>query len=69
VVFCIKYGKPYKLIDISLVDCDLASRAIRDFIDSHHIAVLNVAGPRLSSCPAICGYVKEVIKSALKQST
>jgi hypothetical protein len=69
VVFCIKYGKPYKLIDISLVDCDLASRAIRDFIDSHHIAVLNVAGPRLSSCPAIYGYAKEVIKSALKPST
>ncbi|WP_036243256.1 putative molybdenum carrier protein [Methylobacter luteus] len=69
VVFCIKSGKPYKLIDISLVDRDSAAKTIRDFIDSHHIAVLNVAGPRLSSCPAIYGYVKEVIKNALKKST
>jgi hypothetical protein len=66
--FCMQFHKPYKLIDISLVGCGLASKVICDFIESHHIAVLNVAGPRQSSCPAIYAYVKEVIKNAIKQS-
>ncbi len=66
--FCMQFHKPYKLIDISLVGCGLASKVICDFIESHDIAVLNVAGPRQSSCPAIYAYVKEDIKNAIKQS-
>jgi hypothetical protein len=66
--FCVQLHKPYKLIDISLVDCGQASKVIYDFIESHYIAVLNVAGPRLSSCPAIYAYVKAVIKNTIKQS-
>ncbi|WP_036251809.1 putative molybdenum carrier protein [Methylobacter sp. BBA5.1] len=69
VVFCIKYGKPYKLIDISLVDCERASEAVHEFINRHDINVLNVAGPRMSSCPAIYAYVREVIKTVIKKST
>ncbi|WAK01246.1 putative molybdenum carrier protein [Methylobacter sp. YRD-M1] len=67
--FCMQIHKPHKLIDISLVGCGPASKAIRDFINDYHIAVLNVAGPRLSSCPGIYAYVKEVIKNAIKQQT
>jgi hypothetical protein len=59
---------PPDIINISLVACNSASKAIRDFVNSHHIAVLDVAGPRLSSGPAIYAYAKPVIKNAVKES-
>jgi hypothetical protein len=69
VVFCIKAGKPYKLIDIDLVDSQIATKVIVEFIEINKISILNVAGPRQSSCPAIYSYVKDVISSVIKKST
>ena len=69
VVFCIKQGKPYKLIDIELVEVNLAARSLFDFINTNKIHVLNVAGPRLSGCPQIYDYVKKVVGLVIQQST
>jgi hypothetical protein len=69
VVFCIKLAKPYKLIDIDLVTRELAVEVITDFIKQNNVAVLNVAGPRLSNCPTIYSYVYDVIKGVLEKST
>ncbi|WP_198043805.1 putative molybdenum carrier protein [Ketobacter nezhaii] len=56
--FCIKQGKPYKLIDIEMIDEVRAAQSLQAFITDHHIEVLNVAGPRHSGCPAMYSYVK-----------
>lgn len=66
-VFCIKTGRPYKLIDISLVEVDAAAKAIITFIETHNIGILNVAGPRLSRCAAIYDYVKGVVCSVITE--
>jgi hypothetical protein len=66
VVFCIECAKPYKLIDISLIGPTASAKAINEFIISNNISVLNVAGPRLSGCPAIYSYVKKVIRALIK---
>jgi hypothetical protein len=69
VAFCIKAGKPYKLIDIDLVNIDIAANKTLQFVSDHKIKVLNVAGPRLSGCPAIYDFVKNTIKVVISKST
>jgi len=65
-LFCIKLKKPYRLIDINLAGEKSAATALLNFITDNNIETLNVAGPRLSSCPAIYPYVKKVISQILK---
>jgi hypothetical protein len=64
--FCIKTKKPYKLIDISLVDWEQAVAAIQTFIDEFTVETLNVAGPRASGCIAIYDYVKTVVVEVIQ---
>lgn len=52
-VFCVRHRKPYKLIDIELIDPPLVAEVLRAFIREFDISVLNVVGPRASSCPAM----------------
>lgn len=68
-LYCIKKEKPYKLIDIDLVNIDVASDKVVSFIHHHKVRVLNVAGPRMSDCPGIYAYVKRVIKKTIKKSS
>lgn len=65
-LFCIKAKKPYKLIDINLVDWEKAVVAIETFIDEFTIETLNVAGPRASGCLTIYDYVKTVIARVIQ---
>ena len=71
-VFCIEYKKPYKLIDISLVQESLAASALldfieRDFIERKVVKILNVAGSRASESLKIYAYVKTVISEVLQK--
>ena len=59
--FCIKAGKPCELIDISLVNTNIAIDLIRNFIHYKQIKVLNVAGPREGGCANIYSFVKTVM--------
>ncbi len=61
VSLCAKLNNPYKLIDIDLVSTQLAAEEIMAFANENNIEVLNVAGPRLSKCPAMYPFVKEAI--------
>ncbi|MGM0833508.1 MAG: YpsA SLOG family protein [Pseudomonadota bacterium] len=67
-LFCIQQSKPYKLIDIELIDPLHAAMLIADFVHDRHINVLNVAGPRASTCPVMYAYVKQTIELVIKQS-
>ncbi|MBK6617252.1 MAG: putative molybdenum carrier protein [Nitrosomonas sp.] len=69
VAFCIKAGKPYKLIDIDIVNVDIAANRTLLFVNDHTIKVLNAAGPRQSGCPAIYEFVKKTIKLVISKST
>ncbi|RFA30824.1 hypothetical protein CAI21_04815 [Alkalilimnicola ehrlichii] len=69
VLFCIRQGKPYKLIDIALVEPGRAAELLLDFVRDFDVATLNVAGPRASACPAIYDYVKHVIRLVIQRST
>lgn len=65
-LFCIKASKPYKLIDISLVDADTAVKAIQGFVDQFAIEVLNMAGPRASSSSSMYDYVRAVTAGVIR---
>lgn len=67
VAFCIKHKKPYKLIDIDLIEHELATESLQKFIIDYDIEILNVAGPRHSQCPEIYNYVKSVITLLLEK--
>ncbi|TGG95592.1 hypothetical protein E4656_04045 [Natronospirillum operosum] len=69
VLFCIRQGKPYKLIDIELVEPDRAAELLTSFVRQYSVDVLNVAGPRSSSCPRIYDYVKQAISLVIQKST
>ncbi|MAN53106.1 MULTISPECIES: putative molybdenum carrier protein [unclassified Marinimicrobium] len=68
VLFCIKQKKPYKLIDIQLIDPRRSAEVLSRFIENFGISTLNVAGPRASSCPEIYDHVKQSITLVLRES-
>ncbi|WP_457942295.1 YpsA SLOG family protein [Vreelandella alkaliphila] len=67
-LFCIQQSKPYKLIDIELIDPLHAAMLLADFVHDRNISILNVAGPRASTCPVMYAYVKQAIELVIKQS-
>lgn len=66
---CIRAKKPYLLLDIDLVDQDKAVEALKRFVLEKGIQILNVAGPRASSCPPVYGFVTAVISGLLQRAT
>lgn len=68
VLFCIKQGKPYKLIDTALVEPPRAAELLISFVRERDVKILNVAGPRSSGCPTMYGYVKQVIDRVIRQA-
>lgn len=66
--FCIRLNKPYKLIDISLIDSEKAATALVEFANKLQVETLNVAGPRASSHPGMYDYVKQTIFKTLTVS-
>lgn len=63
--YCLNATKPYLLIDASEFATTRAADRIRDFIASHAIKRLNIAGPRASHEPAVYPYVKNAMSIAL----
>jgi predicted Rossmann-fold nucleotide-binding protein len=61
VAFCTSHGKPHLLIDSGALAPAAAAQRLREFVDRHRIAALNVAGPRASKQPAIYAYAYAVI--------
>ena len=68
-LLCIKLKKPYKLIDIDLVDVALAAEKILSFASENQIETLNIAGPRSSKCPTMYPYVKCSLNQVLRDAT
>ncbi len=60
-----KINKPVLKIDLSRVLPDDAVKLLLDFIDSHNIRILNVAGPRLSIDPEIYKAAYSLIRAIL----
>lgn len=67
--FCIRQKKPYKLIDIELVDPARAADILGRFVCDVDIGVLNVAGPRESLCPGIYDHVRQTLSRVLEEGT
>jgi hypothetical protein len=65
---CALEKKPYVLVDAQRLSVEEAVRAVRGFVEDHHIAVLNVAGPRASGWAEGYGFTLEVIRSLLAGS-
>jgi hypothetical protein len=66
--FCMKKGKPYKLIDGEEISVERAVVLLSDFIEEKAIRVLNVAGPRASRNPLAYGYTRAVVEGVLRGS-
>jgi hypothetical protein len=58
-------GRPLLHLDLDLPNAN-PEAAIRDFVARHRIAVLNVAGPRASSCAGIAEDVRGLLVDALR---
>tara|TARA_R110002110_G_scaffold114322_5_gene283605 strand:+ start:7085 stop:7558 length:474 start_codon:yes stop_codon:yes gene_type:complete len=58
-------GKPCLVVDPEPAERESAARCIRDWLDRAGIRVLNVAGPRESSCPGIAARAEAVVGAVL----
>jgi hypothetical protein len=63
---CIKHDVPCLLIDGALLDIGRAADEISRFIDSRHIKLLNVAGPRASNHAGAYEYTYNVLSAVLQ---
>ena len=62
--FASRYNKP--CVHISQTgDGDAAPNKLRDFVQKHGIKILNIAGPRSSTEPAIVAFTKSVLQAVL----
>ncbi|MCM2131075.1 putative molybdenum carrier protein [Larsenimonas rhizosphaerae] len=68
VLFCIRQGRPYKLIDIHLIMPDQAAALLIDFINDFNVEVLNVAGPGAGNCPEMYTHVKQTMSLFIRQA-
>ena len=65
-VCCVQRGKPYQLIDAREVSIARAAALALQFIDSHDISVLNVAGPRESDWEGAGEYTARVLDEVIQ---
>lgn len=66
--FCIKRGRPYKLIDGDEVPVERAIVLLSRFIAARSVKMLNVAGPRASSKRQAYAYAYAVVEGMLRRS-
>ena len=64
VQFAMNHKKPYLHLSKSM-DGDSAAVKLRQFLEQNQIKILNVAGPRSSTEPAVEEFVKSVLAAAL----
>jgi len=65
--FCMKQGRPYRLVDGDEIRPGRAAALLADFIADRGVRVLNVAGPRASRKPQAYGYAHEVVARLLRR--
>jgi len=65
--FCIREGKPMKLIDAAEISAGRAAELVLAFIEQESIAVLNIAGPRESGWRGAASYTADVMGRVLQQ--
>ncbi len=63
---CEKQGRPLLLIDALVMNPEQAAEMVRDFVVSHAVKRLNVAGPRASKTPAAHGYARNTVSRMLQ---
>ncbi|MBI2889369.1 MAG: putative molybdenum carrier protein [Nitrospirae bacterium] len=61
-----QHGKPFLILQIDRVDAGEAAAAIGHWLKKHHVAVLNVAGPRASKAPGIYEGALSVLRLGLR---
>lgn len=59
------HGRPLLHLDLDQRSVADAARELRQWLTAHTIAVLNVAGPRASTCPGIADAVQALLVAAL----
>ncbi len=65
---CVREKKPFLAVDASQVGVKQAVSSTMQFIAEHAIAVMNVAGPRLSGWPAGYQFALEVVAGVIAGS-
>jgi Circularly permutated YpsA SLOG family len=60
-----RLDKPWLHLAMQHVTIDDAAARLREFRSAHHVARLNVAGPRASQEPQVAGFVRDVLRAAL----
>ncbi len=68
-VFCIKHGKPYRLIDAREISTVRSAQLIEEFVFDNTVKVLNVAGPRASHEPSASKYIFDALTTFLLATT
>jgi len=58
-------NKPHHIVDLSK---NQSVQIISDWIEIHHISVLNIAGPRESQCPGIYQHVYRFLEKLFSES-
>ncbi|MGH8771217.1 MAG: putative molybdenum carrier protein [Burkholderiales bacterium] len=69
VAFCLSRKKPFKLIDAAELAVPRAVDRLVAFVEKHHIAILNVAGPRASKEPRGYDYSYHLISQFLDRQS
>ena len=65
--FCSDESRPCVLIDTSTMTESDATEALFDFITSHRVNVLNVAGPRASKWPEAHAHARTLLTALLRK--
>ena len=60
-----KHDRPWLHLDMAKLAVDKAGRRLQKWVDDNSISVLNLAGPRQSSDPAIYDVTMKVLEAAL----
>lgn len=68
VILALRYGKPILVVDLdTLRDTESLAERILSWLRLHEIRVLNVAGPRESSCPGIYQQARQLLQVLLEK--
>ena len=67
--FCVEQQRPHQLIDASKVSAENAAKLIADFVRTHKVDILNVAGPRQSEWLEGYSYVFRALDRFLNSIT
>jgi hypothetical protein len=65
---CVREKKPFVVVDSTVMKPLRAALAIIQFVDENRIAVLNVAGPRLSGWPKGYSFALGTIGAVISQA-